>query len=238
MRELAAAIEQRTQLVCSIGIGPNKLVAKVASDAEKPRGFVVLSSRAGARPLPRCAPGADPRDRAQDGGAAARGRLDHARGARRRRSGRARAAVRAAARPGADRPCPLRGRRAGHPGAQGRLRIAGDDVRPGHRGPVRARGGARLAGGEALRATSRLKRQARDARSASRSASTTSRPTPAPARSSSRWRVPSGSARSRWSCCDGLPHRGRCGCWGSASPGSSTAPRQPARHGEQLALAV
>ncbi len=43
MRELAAAIEQRTQLVCSIGIGPNKLVAKVASDAEKPRGFVVLS---------------------------------------------------------------------------------------------------------------------------------------------------------------------------------------------------
>src|SRR4029077_15717284 len=26
-----------------IGIGPNKLVAKVASDAEKPRGFVVLT---------------------------------------------------------------------------------------------------------------------------------------------------------------------------------------------------
>jgi len=44
MRRLAAAIEQRTRLVCSIGIGPNKLVAKVASDAEKPRGFVVLSA--------------------------------------------------------------------------------------------------------------------------------------------------------------------------------------------------
>ena len=44
MRELALAIEQRTQLVCSIGIGPNKLVAKVASDADKPRGFIVLSS--------------------------------------------------------------------------------------------------------------------------------------------------------------------------------------------------
>ena len=43
MRRLAARIEQTTGLCCSIGIGPNKLVAKVASDAEKPRGFVVLS---------------------------------------------------------------------------------------------------------------------------------------------------------------------------------------------------
>ena len=43
MRRLAARIERTTRLGCSIGIGPNKLVAKVASDAEKPRGFVVLS---------------------------------------------------------------------------------------------------------------------------------------------------------------------------------------------------
>lgn len=43
MRRLAARIEQTTGLGCSIGIGPNKLVAKVASDAEKPRGFVVLT---------------------------------------------------------------------------------------------------------------------------------------------------------------------------------------------------
>ena len=43
MRDLAGEVEARTALVCSIGIGPNKLVAKVASDAEKPRGFVVLS---------------------------------------------------------------------------------------------------------------------------------------------------------------------------------------------------
>jgi len=38
-----AAIQERTGLGCSIGIGPNKLVAKMASDADKPDGFVVLS---------------------------------------------------------------------------------------------------------------------------------------------------------------------------------------------------
>jgi DNA polymerase IV len=43
MRRLARDIAERTGLHCSIGIGPNKLVAKVASDAEKPRGFVVLT---------------------------------------------------------------------------------------------------------------------------------------------------------------------------------------------------
>jgi DNA polymerase-4 len=43
MRRLVVEIERATQLSCSVGIGPNKLVAKVASDAEKPKGFVVLS---------------------------------------------------------------------------------------------------------------------------------------------------------------------------------------------------
>jgi DNA polymerase-4 len=43
MRLVCAEIERSTGLGCSIGIGPNKLVAKVASDAEKPRGFVVLT---------------------------------------------------------------------------------------------------------------------------------------------------------------------------------------------------
>jgi DNA polymerase-4 len=43
MRRLALEIERTTGLGCSIGIGPSKLVAKVASDAEKPRGFVVLT---------------------------------------------------------------------------------------------------------------------------------------------------------------------------------------------------
>ncbi len=43
MRRLALRMQRDTGLWCSIGIGPSKLVAKVASDAEKPRGFVVLT---------------------------------------------------------------------------------------------------------------------------------------------------------------------------------------------------
>ncbi len=43
MRRLVKAIHDATGLHASVGIGPNKLVAKVASDAEKPRGFVVLT---------------------------------------------------------------------------------------------------------------------------------------------------------------------------------------------------
>lgn len=43
MRRLIGVIRAQTGLDCSIGIGPNRLVAKVASDAEKPRGFVWLT---------------------------------------------------------------------------------------------------------------------------------------------------------------------------------------------------
>ena len=42
MRRLLIDIRRATGLTCSVGIGPNKLVAKVGSDAEKPGGFVVL----------------------------------------------------------------------------------------------------------------------------------------------------------------------------------------------------
>ncbi len=43
MRRIVAEIQESTGLRASVGIGPNKLVAKVASDAEKPAGFVVLT---------------------------------------------------------------------------------------------------------------------------------------------------------------------------------------------------
>jgi DNA polymerase-4 len=43
LRRVRSEIERATGLSCSVGLGPNKLVAKVASDAEKPGGFVVLT---------------------------------------------------------------------------------------------------------------------------------------------------------------------------------------------------
>ena len=42
-RRVKSAVYEATGLGCSLGLGPSKLVAKVASDAEKPDGFVVLS---------------------------------------------------------------------------------------------------------------------------------------------------------------------------------------------------
>jgi DNA polymerase-4 len=43
-RRVKAQVTARTGLACSIGIGPNKLVAKVASDADKPDGFLALTA--------------------------------------------------------------------------------------------------------------------------------------------------------------------------------------------------
>ncbi len=42
-RRVKAAVLDETGLGCSIGIGPSKLVAKVASDADKPDGFLELT---------------------------------------------------------------------------------------------------------------------------------------------------------------------------------------------------
>ncbi|HYH59373.1 MAG TPA: DNA polymerase IV [Thermoleophilaceae bacterium] len=59
-RRVKAAVEERTGLGCSIGMGPSKLVAKVASDAEKPNGFVVLSREAARDRFASAAPGLIP----------------------------------------------------------------------------------------------------------------------------------------------------------------------------------
>jgi DNA polymerase-4 len=42
-RRVKSTVTETTGLGCSIGIGPNKLVAKVASDADKPDGFLALT---------------------------------------------------------------------------------------------------------------------------------------------------------------------------------------------------
>jgi DNA polymerase-4 len=42
-RRVKGAVTETTGLACSIGIGPSKLVAKVASDADKPNGFLALT---------------------------------------------------------------------------------------------------------------------------------------------------------------------------------------------------
>jgi DNA polymerase-4 len=65
MRRVTGEILQRTELGCSVGIGPSKLIAKVASDSDKPRGFVVLTreeacARFGSSP-PGLVPGIGPK---------------------------------------------------------------------------------------------------------------------------------------------------------------------------------
>src|SRR5438034_4856241 len=71
MRRLVAAIRERTGLAASVGIGPNKLVAKVASDAEKPGGFVVLTREEAcarfASAAPGLVPGSGPKTAARTG---------------------------------------------------------------------------------------------------------------------------------------------------------------------------
>src|SRR2546423_7074593 len=59
-RRVKAAVRGRAGLGCSIGIGPNRLVAKVSSDAEKPDGFVVLSREQACERLAGASPGLIP----------------------------------------------------------------------------------------------------------------------------------------------------------------------------------
>ncbi len=44
-REIIKRILEQERLTASVGIGPNKLIAKIASDLEKPNGFVLVSPK-------------------------------------------------------------------------------------------------------------------------------------------------------------------------------------------------
>jgi len=57
MRRLARDIRDALGLGCSVGIGPSKLVAKLASDAEKPDGFVTLTRESARQRFAGAAPG-------------------------------------------------------------------------------------------------------------------------------------------------------------------------------------
>lgn len=64
-RQLKLRIRERTRLACSIGIGPNRLVAKIASDLDKPDGLCALPRErfleiVGSRPA-RIIPGVGPK---------------------------------------------------------------------------------------------------------------------------------------------------------------------------------
>src|SRR5215210_6356913 len=59
-RRVKEAVRERTGLTCSIGIGPNKLVAKVSSDAAKPDGFTVLSREMACERFATASPGLIP----------------------------------------------------------------------------------------------------------------------------------------------------------------------------------
>jgi DNA polymerase-4 len=80
-RSVKQAVRRETGLTCSVGIGPNKLVAKVASDAEKPDGFLELTGEGArlrfAEASPGLVPGIGPKTVARLGelGIATLGRL-------------------------------------------------------------------------------------------------------------------------------------------------------------------
>src|SRR5919112_2262458 len=59
-RRVKDAVRAETGLTCSVGLGPNKLVAKVASDAEKPDGFVELTAEDARRRFAPARPGLIP----------------------------------------------------------------------------------------------------------------------------------------------------------------------------------
>ena len=51
LRELVEEVRDRTGITMSVGVGPNRLIAKVSSDLEKPQGFVAMGREEACRRL-------------------------------------------------------------------------------------------------------------------------------------------------------------------------------------------
>ena len=189
MRRLISEIKADTGLGCSVGIGPNRLVAKVASDAEKPEGFVMLTRELACKRFAGAAPrllpgiGAKTAERLEALGIETIAQLA---ATPPETLGRA---LRRPARPLPVRARPLRGRDAGLVRAHRGLGVARDDLPDRHRRPRRADRGpaAALAASSARGSPSTT---GAGARSPSRCASRTSPPSPAPARSRRRPTTP------------------------------------------------
>ena len=175
MRRLISEIKADTGLTASVGIGPNRLVAKVASDAEKPQGFVVLTREQACERFadapPRLIPGIGPKtaERLEELGIATIGRLAAT------PPGDADRALRRPHGPLPARAGALRGRHAGLQRADRGVGVARDDVRHRRRRPRRA-DRACCAGSPGSCARAWPSTSGAGARSRSRCGSTTSRP--------------------------------------------------------------
>ena len=225
-------------LCCSIGIGPSKLVAKVASDAEKPDGFVVLTREQACERFagspPGLIPGIGPKtaERLAERGIDTLGQLAPRRTTR-SRSGSARAWARTSAGSPASRTSARSRRSAGR-----EVGVARDHLRP--RPPRASTRSSRCSCGSAERAL----RDALGRRSArgphDRHQGAPRRlldPHPCAHACRAHERPRRGAPTSRSSYCASSTRRGPCGCSASGWPGWTRSRRSPAGPGDdQMAL--
>ena len=225
LRDLVTEVRDRTGITISVGVGPNRLIAKVSSDLEKPRGFVAMGREEACRRLAgaslRIIPGIGPKtaERLAAMGFTTIGALQKADADV--------LAQRFGTRHGRDlhrpRALPRLRRRRGRVRAR-EVALERDDVRPRHRR-------ARRAGGRAHAARRRA-----DRGPAAQAGARPHRRDQGPARrldhgdagahaARARQRHRDGDRASRSSCCAPTRPRARCGCSGCGWRRSSATAR-------------